>query len=85
MCPDRKIGWFKEHLKYPATQIKKIKTLIVKTWKSKYAPQDQPESSQVQKKDNSHKGRLVYFNYYFIIILTQLSYCVGVFKVGNRP
>ncbi|KAF8808169.1 hypothetical protein BYT27DRAFT_7291704, partial [Phlegmacium glaucopus] len=38
MCPDRKTGWFKEHLKYSAAEIKRIKTIAVKTWKSKYAP-----------------------------------------------
>ncbi|KAF8809540.1 hypothetical protein BYT27DRAFT_7034091, partial [Phlegmacium glaucopus] len=43
---DCKTGWFKEHLKYSAAEIKRIKTIVVKTWKSKYAPQDQPESSQ---------------------------------------
>ncbi|KAF8810512.1 hypothetical protein BYT27DRAFT_7016037, partial [Phlegmacium glaucopus] len=58
MCPDRKTGWFKEHLKYSAAEIKRIKTIVVKAWKSKYAPQDQPESSQVQKKDKSRKGKL---------------------------
>jgi len=63
MCPDRKTGWFKEHMKYPTTQIKKIKAIVIKAWKSKYASQDQPESSQVQKKDKSRKGKLVYFNF----------------------
>ncbi|KAF8802742.1 hypothetical protein BYT27DRAFT_7306160 [Phlegmacium glaucopus] len=62
MCPDCKTGWFKEHLKYSAAEIKRIKTIVVKAWKSKYAPQDQPESSQVQKKDKSCKGKLVYFS-----------------------
>ncbi|KAF8809717.1 hypothetical protein BYT27DRAFT_7222308 [Phlegmacium glaucopus] len=38
MCPDCKTGWFKEHLKYSAAEIKRIKTIAVKTWKSKYAP-----------------------------------------------
>ncbi|KAF8812651.1 hypothetical protein BYT27DRAFT_7220809 [Phlegmacium glaucopus] len=58
MYPDHKTGWFKEHLKYSAAEIKRIKTIVVKAWKSKYAPQDQPESSQVQKKDKSRKGKL---------------------------
>ncbi|KAF8797359.1 hypothetical protein BYT27DRAFT_7229009 [Phlegmacium glaucopus] len=62
MCPDCKTGWFKEHLKYSAAEIKRIKIIVVKAWKSKYAPQDQPESSQVQKKDKSRKGKLVYFS-----------------------
>ena len=61
MCPDRKAGWFKEHLKYSTTQIKRIKSIVIKAWKAKYAP-DQPEGSQVQKKDKSFKGKLVYFN-----------------------
>ncbi|KAF8809543.1 hypothetical protein BYT27DRAFT_7044641, partial [Phlegmacium glaucopus] len=58
MCPDHKTGWFKEHFKYSAAEIKRIKTIVVKAWKSKYAPHDQPESSQVQKKDKSRKGKL---------------------------
>jgi len=62
MCPDRKAGWFKEHLKYSTADIKRVKSIVVKAWKSKYAP-DQPESSQVQKKDKSRKGKLVYLNF----------------------
>ena len=71
MCPDRKTGWFKTHLKYSATEIKRIKSIVVKAWKSKYTP-DQPESSQVQKKDKSCKGKLVNFNFqlYYYIWLT---------------
>ncbi|KAF8809316.1 hypothetical protein BYT27DRAFT_7222541 [Phlegmacium glaucopus] len=58
MSPDRKTGWFNEDLKYSAAEIKRINKIAVKAWKSKYAPEDQPESSQVQKKDKSHKGKL---------------------------
>jgi hypothetical protein len=81
MCPDRKTGWFKEHLKYSAVQIKGIKSTIIKAWKSKYAP-DQPESSQVQKKDKSHKGRLVYIPTLGHIV-TFDSHYLGAFQVGS--
>jgi hypothetical protein len=58
MCPDRKLLWFKNQLKYPTTQIKKIKTIVTRVWKLKYAPQGQQENP-LPKKDKSRLGKLV--------------------------
>lgn len=60
MCPDRKLAWFKDTLKFAATEIRRLKGIVIKAWKSRYLKEDElSASSQLEKKDRTRQGKLV--------------------------
>lgn len=57
-CPDRKLAWFKNKLKYNDANVKKIKAIITRTWK-RYAPEKPEKAPAGQKKNKTREAALV--------------------------